>query len=262
MAIDRKYLNDAMEMLGGSFEAQKTQYQNSFNQNIQSLEGQKGGVNQNFDNQLEQNSRNTTRSKNQYNNNTLSRGLGRSTIATSGMAGIQDQGNRISNEVNEQRTAALGNIEAQKALLQQSLQESLLGLQAQQDSEALSLAQQLEQQAYDRAFQREQFDWQKAQAGRSSSGGYSSRRSGGSGSGSSGSNFDSTKAWRYFDQLLADDMKNGTYEAGRYASQVSSLSPSDSAAMMRAYEESRKKSGSRSQQTSSSGDRRRTNNSY
>ena len=259
MAIDRKYLNDAMEMLGGSFEAQKTQYQNSYNQNIQSLEGQKGGVNQNFDNQLEQNSRNTTRSKNQYNNNTLSRGLGRSTVATSGMAGIQDQGNRISNEVNEQRTAALGNIEAQKALLQQSLQESLLGLQAQQDSEALSLAQQLEQQAYDRAFQREQFDWQKSQAGRSSSGGYSSGGSGGSGS--SGSNFDSTKAWRYFDQLLADDMKNGTYEAGRFAAQVGSLSPSDSAAMMRAYEESQRKSGSASKKTSTSSDRTRTHSS-
>ena len=126
MSIDKKYLEEAKAMLSGQFNTNRVQLNNSFNQNVSSLEGQKGGVNQNFDNQLEQNARNTTRSKNQYNNNTLARGIGRSTVATSGMAGIQDSGNRIAGEVNQSRTDALGQIEAQKVQLQQALQDSLL----------------------------------------------------------------------------------------------------------------------------------------
>jgi hypothetical protein len=161
--VDKKYLEEAKQMLMGGYENQKVQLNNSFNQNVQGLEGQKAGVNQNFDNQLQQNAMNTTRSQNQYNNNTLARGLGRSTIATSGQAGIQDQGNRIANQVNDQRTQALGNIESQKTLLQQALQENLLGLQSKQESESLSLAQQLEALQYERDWQNQQFTYQQSQ---------------------------------------------------------------------------------------------------
>ena len=262
MAIDKKYLEEAKQMLMGGYENQKVQLNNSFNQNVQSLEGQKAGVNQNFDNQLQQNAMNTTRSKNQYNNNTIARGLGRSTVATSGMAGIQDQGNRIANQVNEQRTQALGNIESQKTLLQQALQESLLGLQSKQESEALSLAQQLEQQAYDRAFQREQFDYKKQQDAlsrqlASRSGGY-----GGSGSSGSSGNFNATSAWKYFDQLLKSDISKGTYEAGRFAQQVAKYAPQDAQAMMQAYEQARKKQGTQPKQTSTNKNTGRTYTNY
>lgn len=253
MAIDKKYIEEAKQMLMGGYENQKVQLINSFNQNVQGLEGQKAGVNQNFDNQLQQNAMNTTRSINQYGNNTLARGLGRSTIATSGQAGIQDQGNRIANQVNEQRAQALGNIESQKTLLQQALQESLLGLQSKQESEVLSLAQQLEQQAYDRAFQREQFDYKKQQDALARQSASRSGGSGGSGgsSGSSGSggNFDATAAWKYFDQLLKSDISKGTYEAGRFAQQVAKYSPQDSRAMMQAYEQAKKKQGTQPKQT-------------
>lgn len=249
MAIDKKYLEEAKQMLMGGYENQKVQLNNSFDQNVQGLEGQKAGVNQNFENQLQQNAMNTTRSKNQYNNNTIARGLGRSTVATSGMAGIQDQGNRIANQVNDQRTQALGNIESQKTMLQQALQESLLGLQSKQESEALSLAQQLEQQAYDRAFQREQFDYKKQQDAlarqlASRSGGY-----GGSGSSGTGGNFNATAAWREFDKLLKTDSTKGWYEAGRFAEKIAKVDPENGAMMMNAYREMRKKAGSVEKQT-------------
>lgn len=161
--VDKKYLEEAKQMLAGQFENQKVQLNNSFNQNVQGLEGQKAGVNQNFDNQLEQNAMNTTRSKNQYNNNTLARGLGRSTIATSGQAGIQDSGNRIANKVEDARTQAISNIEAQKTMLQQALQESLLGVSAKQDSETMSMARQLEALQYERDWQNQQFAYQQSQ---------------------------------------------------------------------------------------------------
>lgn len=264
MAIDKKYLEEAKQMLMGGYENQKVQLNNSFNQNVQGLEGQKAGVNQNFDNQLQQNAMNTTRSINQYGNNTLARGLGRSTIATSGQAGIQDQGNRIANQVNEQRTQALGNIESQKTLLQQALQESLLGLQSKQESETLSLAQQLEQQAYDRAFQREQFEYKKQQDAlarqlAARSGGSGGRGSSGSGS---GGNFNATSAWKYFDQLLKSDISKGTYEAGRFAQQVAKYAPQDAQAMMQAYEEMRKKAGAVGKQTAVNKNSGRTYNNY
>lgn len=264
MAIDKKYIEEAKQMLMGGYENQKVQLNNSFNQNVQGLEGQKAGVNQNFDNQLQQNAMNTTRSINQYGNNTLARGLGRSTIATSGQAGIQDQGNRIANQVNEQRTQALGNIESQKTLLQQALQESLLGLQSKQESEALSLAQQLEQQAYDRAFQREQFDYKKQQDALSRQLASRSGGSGGSGSGGSGAggNFNATSAWKYFDQLLKSDISKGTYEAGRFAQQVAKYAPQDAQAMMQAYEQARKKQGTQPKQTATNRNTGRTYTNY
>lgn len=283
MAIDRKYLEEAKQMLMGGYENQKVQLNNSFNQNVQSLEGQKAGVNQNFDNQLQQNAMNTTRSQNQYNNNTIARGLGRSTVATSGMAGIQDQGNRIANQVNEQRTQALGNIESQKTMLQQALQENLLGLQSKQESEVLSLAQQLEALQYERDWQNKQFAYQQSQdkwnqdfkmqqfeyqkqqdalarqlAARSGSG--SGR--GTSGSKSSDGNFNATSAWKYFDQLLKSDISKGTYEAGRFAQQVAKYSPQDAQAMMRAYEQARKKQGTQPKQTATNKNTGRTYTNY
>ena len=283
MAIDKKYLEEAKQMLMGGYENQKVQLNNSFNQNVQSLEGQKAGVNQNFDNQLQQNAMNTTRSKNQYNNNTIARGLGRSTVATSGMAGIQDQGNRIANQVNDQRTQALGNIESQKTMLQQALQESLLGLQSKQESEALSLAQQLEALQYERDWQNQQFTYQQSQdkwnqdfkmqqfeyqkqqdalarqlAARSGGSGGSG---GSSGSGSSG-NFNATSAWKYFDQLLKSDISKGTYESGRFAQQVAKYSPQDAQAMMQAYEQARKKQGTQPKQTATNKNTGRTYTNY
>lgn len=281
MAIDKKYLEEAKQMLMGGYENQKVQLNNSFNQNVQGLEGQKAGVNQNFDNQLQQNAMNTTRSKNQYNNNTIARGLGRSTVATSGQAGIQDQGNRIANQVNDQRTQALGNIESQKTMLQQALQENLLGLQSKQESEALSLAQQLEALQYERDWQNQQFTYQQSQdkwnqdfktqqfeyqkqqdalarqlAARSGSGSGSSKSSG------SGGNFNATAAWREFDKLLKADSTKGWYEAGRFAERIAKVDPENGAMMMKAYREMRKKAGSVEKQTATNKNTGKTYTNY
>ena len=259
MAIDKKYLQEAMEMLDGGYNSQRVQLQNSFNQNNQSLEGQKAGVNQNFDNQLQQNTINTTKGVNNYNNQSLARGLGRSTIATSGEAGIRDSGNRISNLVETDRTNAMANIEAQKTQLQQALQESLLGLETKKQSEALSMAQQLEQMMYareqdkwDNDFKREQFEYQKQQDAlarqlSASRGGGGS--SGGGSKGSSGGNYSNSKMWGEFNKLLAADLKNGSYESGRFAQKMASYDPSVANEMMALYNQARQKRGNTKQQS-------------
>lgn len=163
MAITKEYLNQAIDMLSGNKTNEITQNQTAYKTNLQSLEGQKAGTNQNFDKQLEQNTINTTKSKNNYLNNSLSRGLGRSTIATSGAAGIQDSGNKIANVVEQDRAIAVNNIEAQKTILQQNLQATLLGLESSFTSQAQTLGQQLEAQAYARQMERESFDYKKQQ---------------------------------------------------------------------------------------------------
>ena len=235
MAVDKQYLEQAKQMLAGSLENQNIQLQNSFSQNVQGLEGQKAGVNQNFDKQLEQNAINTTNAQNQYLNNSLARGLGRSTIATSGAAGIKDSGNRIANNVNTDRTNALDNIEAQKVKLSEALQASLLGLSANFESQQLTLAQQLADSAYAKqwqegqfAYQKEQdaianamaqakFDYQKQQDAMALA---AARRSGGSGgSGTTAQNVSGTQApaytnaWSDFGKQLENYMYKGD-EAG------------------------------------------------
>ena len=262
MAIDKKYIQEAMEMLDGGYNSQRVQLQNSFNQNNQSLEGQKAGVNQNFDNQLQQNTINTTKGVNSYQNQSLARGLGRSTVATSGEAGIRDSGKRIANNVNTDRTNALGNIEAQKTQLQQALQENLLGLETKKQSEALSLAQQLEQMMYGREqdkwandFKREQFEYQKSQDAlarqlAASRGGGGS--SGGGSKGSSGGNYSNSKMWGEFNKLLAADLKNGSYESGRFAQKMANYDPGVANEMMALYNQARQKRGNVKQQTANS----------
>ena len=245
MAVDKQYLEEAKQMLSGGMEAQKVQLQNSLAQNVQGLEGQKAGVNQNFDKQLEQNAINTTNAQNQYLNNSLARGLGRSTIATSGAAGIKDSGNRIANNVNTDRTNALDNIEAQKVKLSEALQASLLGLSANFESQQLTLAQQLADSAYNRqwqegqfSYQKEQdaianalaqakFDFSKQQALSSGSGGGGGSY-GGSGSSGSGDNanikLDAT--WNKFDTLLGQYI-NDTSKQSALSSYIDSLAKSD-----------------------------------
>ena len=346
MAIDKKYLEEAKEMLSGGLTNQKVQMQNSFNQNVQALEGQKAGVNQNFDNQLTQNARNTVMSQNQYGNNSLARGLGRSTIATSGQAGIQDRGNRISNEVEGQRVTAMGNIESQKVQLQQALQNSLLGLEAQQSSDSLNLARQLEEMAYNRDFQGQQFEFTKEQDAynrdfqgqqfeftkeqavadrdfrnaqfeyqkaqdiltqalerekfgytkeadkarqdfaqaqfdfeksqqawdnafkekqfafqKSSTGGSGGSSSGGSrsSSGSSGGNYSESQMWSEFNTHLAADLKNGSYESGRFVQKIAKQNPGAAKEMQKLYDEARKKRGNTPKQSVKS---KTSNNSY
>lgn len=265
MAIDKKYLQEAMEMLDGGYNSQRVQLQNSFNQNTQSLEGQKAGVNQNFDNQLQQNTINTTKSTNAYNNQSLARGLGRSTIATSGQAGIRDSGNRIANLVETDRTNAMANIEAQKVQLNQALQESLLGLETKKQSEALSMAQQLEAMMYQREqdkwandFKREQFEYQKSQDALARSLAASRGRSGGSGSsgggksGGSGGNYSESQMWSEFNKHLAADLKEGSYESGRFAEKIRGQNPQAAAEMEKLYREARNKRGNVKQQTAKS----------
>ena len=197
MAISKQYLNQAIEMLSGNKQSEITQNQNAYNTNLQSLEGQKAGVNQNFDRQLEQNSINTTMNKNQYLNNSLARGIGRSTIATSGAAGIQDSGNRRANYVEQDRVNALNNIEAQKSILQQNLQATLLGIETDYNSQAMKLAMDLEDRA-----------WSRSQSSRGSSGG-----------GSSSSSKNTESAWGTFDTMMNNYINQGGFSPRTWAEQ-------------------------------------------
>lgn len=251
MAITKEYLNQAIDMLSGNKTNEITQNNTAFKTNLQSLEGQKAGTNQNFDKQLEQNTINTTKSQNNYLNNSLSRGLGRSTIATSGAAGIQDSGNKIANVVEQDRAIAVNNIEAQKTILQQNLQATLLGLESSYDSQAQTLGQQLEAQAYARQMERESFDYKKSQdvldeSFRQSQFAYQKQqdaldrqlRASGSGSGGSGSSGRSSSSssntaqaqatantgssWDKFDNLLGQYYKS-TKNQGALSSYIDSF---------------------------------------
>jgi hypothetical protein len=66
--------------------------------------------------------------RNNYNNNTISRGLGRSTIATTGMAGIDNATNSDIANINAARADAMGNIDDQIANLNIDAENTLQDL--------------------------------------------------------------------------------------------------------------------------------------
>jgi hypothetical protein len=127
------------------------------------LSGQKSGINQNYDIQAEDSRINTEKNRNNYNSNTLSRGLGRSTIATTGLAGITNQGNRILNNIETYRNNALSDIDSQIALNKANTQDQILSLQNSAQQQIQSLAAQLAQQDYEKAWNEDERTYQRQQ---------------------------------------------------------------------------------------------------
>ena len=113
------------------------------------------------------------------------------------------------------------------------------------------MAQQLEQMMYgreqdkwDNDFKREQFEYQKSQDAlarqlAASRGGGGS--SGGGSKGSSGGNYSNSKMWGEFNKLLAADLKNGSYESGRFAQKMANYDPGVANEMMALYNQARQK---------------------
>ena len=93
------------------------------------------------------------------------------------------------------------------------------------------------QQAWDNAFKEKQFAFQK-----SSTGGSGGSSSGGSrsSSGSSGGNYSESQMWSEFQWHLAADLKNGSYESGRFVQKIAKQNPGAAKEMQKLYDEARK----------------------
>ena len=158
-----KYVEQAQSQLKGQYEANKNNLQNNFNQNMNDLESQKGEINKQYDNYVQDAKNAGEMNKQNYNNATLNRGLGRSSVATTGLAGIQNQTDKNVVNVNNQRQAQMDNIAKLKDMLRNNLTNSLAGMEAEYNSNVNSLAMQLQQRAEDVAYRNKQLAQQAAQ---------------------------------------------------------------------------------------------------
>lgn len=157
------YRQQAEAQYDPSYNARITALKNQLAQNQLSLDQSKTGINQNYDTQVGNQNRNNMINKNNISNTMLGRGLGNSSIVTSGLAESDARNMRLVDTINTARTGALNDIEAQKQMLAQNMNNTLGQMAGDREKELMALANQLEDRDWDKTFKDNQFNWQKEQ---------------------------------------------------------------------------------------------------
>lgn len=185
-----KYMEQAKQQYDSSYNAKVTSLKNQLAQNQQALDQQKTGINNNYDLQVQQQNLNNKLNKNNVSNTILGRGLANSSIAVSGLAEQDAKNTRLVGNINRERTSALNDIESQKSLLAQNLNNTLAQMAADRETELMALARELYNEDWNRDYQDRQLAQQLAiaqlQASSYGSGGYGGYGSSRSSSSSNG----------------------------------------------------------------------------
>lgn len=137
------YTEDARQQFEPTYNQKVQLLKNQLAQNVTNLENSKLGVNQNFDQQITKNNRYIKGNQNRFSNMTLGRGLGRSTIATSGIGEMSNIGARMNDETNFKRTQELGNIDNNIATEKNNMQNRLTQMDIDKQDQISALAKQL-----------------------------------------------------------------------------------------------------------------------
>lgn len=109
------YIKQAIDALAPVLLDKLGGYKTSLDNTLTGYNNNANQVSLNADGSIKDNSRATTANINNFSNASLSRGLGRSTIATTGMGELGVIGQRQEGEIKATRDAALANIESMKA---------------------------------------------------------------------------------------------------------------------------------------------------
>lgn len=158
------YRKQAEAQYDPSYNARVQAMKNQLAQNQLALDQSKTGINANYDTQVGNQNRNNMISKNNISNTMLGRGLGNSSIVTSGLAESDARNTRMVGDINNARTGALNDIEAQKQMLAQNMNNTLAQLQGDREKELMALANQLEDRQFEKDFKNKQFALQQQQA--------------------------------------------------------------------------------------------------
>lgn len=230
-----EYRKRAIELYDPSYNAKVTSLNNSQNTQLTALDSQKGTVNQNFQQQEDDQNRSNAIDKVNYDNINTSRGLGRSTILTTGLASMDQKNDRLINQIKTSKNNALNAIEGEKTTLISNTQNSLNQLAGDRESALSALIQQFQKDdeakaERDRAYQLQvdQFNFQKQQAAQNAelerqklAASIQAARSRSSGSSSSSSKAkttaDKNAAWDAFYESLDDGMADSFLKKNRSA---------------------------------------------
>jgi hypothetical protein len=131
--------------------------QNSLNRKLTNLEGQKTGIEQRAADDIFNTQSNTKIKQNAYNNSSLARGIGRSTIASTGEASYGVEENRILANIDKAKTASLNSLEAEKSNLQGEYEDTKSGLLTDSEAKIRTRAEELKNIDYNRNLQERKF---------------------------------------------------------------------------------------------------------
>lgn len=159
-----EYKKQAQQEYDPSYNAKVTAINNALNEQTTNLENQKGTINQNYDTQVQDQNLQNTVNKNNISNSALNRGLGRSSIVTSGLAEADQNNSKLLQRINQSRTNALNDIDTQKTMLKNNASSTLTQMAGDRESELATLIRQYQESDREYNFRKEQFDWQKQQA--------------------------------------------------------------------------------------------------
>ena len=162
----QQYIDQAQKQYDVGYNAKVQNYKNQLADTLSSLEGQKSGINANYDKQVQGQNLNNQLNKNNTSNAILGRGLNNSSIAVSGLAENDAKNSRLVGDINYARTGALGQVDESKALAQRNMNATLGELGASREDAIQTLANQLQSEQWDRDYKNQQLalERQNAQA--------------------------------------------------------------------------------------------------
>lgn len=174
------YKQQAQQQYDPTYNNQKNSLTSALAQQLAGLNQQKQVTNQNYDaNVTDQNKQNYL-TKNNFSNNTLGRGMARSSITTSGLAGLDDSNTQAVAGINSERGSKLGLIDTDISNANAKFGDQISSLNVDRENQIMTLARQLMGDAQAAELTQAQANYYNHMAGAGGAGG-----SGGSG-GSSG----------------------------------------------------------------------------
>lgn len=147
-SIEQGYKDKATSLYDTTYNTNVTNVKNEAATALQNADNQLGSININYDKQSASAQQQTNLSKNNLAKNTLSRGLGRSTIATSGLAGLDASGDKIQAGIEQSRTNDLNNIENIKTTIKNNLTSKLSAMESDRASGIAAKIQELKDKDY------------------------------------------------------------------------------------------------------------------
>ena len=121
------------------------------------LEGQRSGIQRTYQKQVEDSERNYRQAYSQASNETLRRGMQRSSYAAQRLANVNQEGLRATQNILDQQASAEGNLDAQIAQLSGQLADTLAGYDANQAADVMKRYNELQDEEYNRAREAEQY---------------------------------------------------------------------------------------------------------
>lgn len=156
MAGAADYVKQATAQYDPTYNTKVNNLKNTLASNLAGYDQQKVAANSTYDKQVDSQNVNNQLAQNTYDNQMTKRGLDFSTIASSGMSGLQDKNTRLVGNINTDRTNYIAGIDQAVAGANVNYNNQLNTMASDRDSQIQTLAQSLYDSEWQKQFQQQQ----------------------------------------------------------------------------------------------------------